>query len=90
MILAVSATSLIRYHKYSYNLHVTTGGTSLTISGSGFGVSADSSQAISVGGVAAGIVSYTDSEVEVALPALAPGSYPLVFAVTGKGNADVR
>ena len=62
----------------------------MTISGSGFGASAASDRAISVGGEAAKIVSYSDKEVQINLPALGPGSYPLVFEVDGKGQADVR
>ena len=66
------------------------GGTALTIQGSGFGASVSGDDAITIGDEVATVTSYSDTQVEVELPSLAPGDYILNLWVEGKGYADVR
>ena len=71
------------------NIHIA-GGTPLTITGTGFGGSASNDDSITVGEVTASIVSYSNDKIEVKLPALKPGSYPVVIQVEDLGWADAR
>ncbi|XP_070541075.1 fibrocystin-L-like [Ptychodera flava] len=65
-----------------------TGGDVLTISGSGFGSSESSEDAILIGNEPCNITSYSDSSVECILPAQSPGTYSVKLYVSGKGYAD--
>ena len=65
-----------------------TEGVSIRINGNGFGASATSDDAVMIGKTAAVITAYSDTVVDVTLPALAPGSYPLLFQIGSKGFAD--
>ena len=62
-------------------------GQTLTITGTGFGASAGAST-VTLNGQTAAILSYGDTEIQVTLPVLAPGAYPLKVNVDGKGYAD--
>ncbi|XP_052060298.1 fibrocystin-L-like isoform X3 [Mytilus californianus] len=65
------------------------GGKSITISGSGFGGSASSADAIKINGKAATITSYSDTSVIATLPANAPGTYSIGFSIGSDGYASV-
>ena len=63
------------------------GGTEITVSGSSLGADAPSDDAVTIGGKTAAILSWSDTDVEVELPALGPGSYPLILTLD-HGYAD--
>ena len=63
------------------------GDTELTVDGTGFSGSSDS---VTLGGKAVTIVTSTDTSLQLQLPVLAPGSYPLMVTVPAKGLADTR
>ena len=51
----------------------------VTIGGSGLGSSAPSDDAVSIGGKTTKILSWSANSIQVELPSLAPGDYPLTF-----------
>ena len=63
------------------------GDTEISITGSGFGSSAYG-DGVTVDGVAAEIVSYTDSEIVATLPAKSQGTYNLRVKIDSQGFAD--
>ena len=67
-----------------------TGGDVVVISGTNFGSVASSDDAVKIGDAEAEILSYSDTEVNISLPALGPGSYPVRLFVNGSGFADVK
>ncbi|XP_066271366.1 fibrocystin-L-like [Branchiostoma lanceolatum] len=66
------------------------GGGTVVISGTSFGSAASSDDAVKIGDVAADILSYSDTEVNISLPALGPGSYPVRLFVEGSGFAEAH
>lgn len=65
------------------------GGTYMMISGSTLGDAAPSGDAVTIGGESATVLSWNSSAIEVELPSLGPGTYPLVFNLVD-GFADTR
>ncbi|XP_078617899.1 fibrocystin-L-like [Branchiostoma floridae x Branchiostoma japonicum] len=74
----------------SSNVATVNGGDVVVISGTNFGSAASSDDAVKIGDAAAEILSYSDTEVNISLPALGPGSYPVRLFVNGSGFADVK
>ncbi|KAI8520654.1 Fibrocystin-L [Branchiostoma belcheri] len=66
------------------------GGDDVVISGSNFGAAASCDDAVTIGDAAAEILSYSDTEVTISLPAQGPGLYPVRLCVGGSGFADVE
>ena len=64
------------------------GGETVTISGSGFGASASSADALKINGKAATITSYSDTQVVATLPANPPGAYSVDLTIGSNGYAD--
>ncbi|KAI8520672.1 Fibrocystin-L [Branchiostoma belcheri] len=63
------------------------GGTVVAITGTAFGEAA-ADDAVMIGEKAAEVLSYSDTEVVVRLPAMETGSYPVHLLVDGNGYAD--
>ncbi|CAH1789358.1 unnamed protein product [Owenia fusiformis] len=66
------------------------GGETIAIAGTLFGPSASGEDAVTVAGVAVTIESWNDTYISVTLPALPPGSYPLLVDVGDDGYADLN
>ncbi|XP_048254094.1 fibrocystin-L-like [Haliotis rufescens] len=66
------------------------GGAPITISGTGFGASADPAEPLTIGGKVVNITSYSDTEIVATLPSNAPGSYQVQLQIGGQGVADLR
>ena len=76
---------------HSYSVFLFIGDVPLSILGSGFGASPVVSDAVKIGGEAAEIVYYSDTKVDVILPSLPQGSYPVkLYLGNTKGFADLR
>ncbi|XP_035687261.1 fibrocystin-L-like isoform X2 [Branchiostoma floridae] len=65
------------------------GGDVIVISGTNFGSEASSDDAVKIGDATAEILSYSDTEVTIRVPAQGPGSYPISLSVDGN-FADVQ
>ena len=60
----------------------------MTITGTGFGSTANPSEPVTIGGKVATVTSYTDTVVMVTLPSNPPDSYPVLLQIGGVGYAD--
>lgn len=69
---------------------ILSGGVEITISGSGFGNTRVSDEALMIGDEPANITYYSDTEVRGELPGHAPGSYPVRLKTGAGGYADTR
>ncbi|XP_019623376.1 PREDICTED: fibrocystin-L-like [Branchiostoma belcheri] len=74
----------------SSSLGTVNGGDVIVISGTSFGSTASSDDAVKIGDAAAEILSYNDTDVIISLPAQGPGLYPVTLFVSGGGFADVK
>ena len=66
------------------------GGTVVEISGTGFGTSPASSGAVTVDGMDATVMSYSDTAITAILPSVPPGLYDVVVFVHNKGSSVTR
>ena len=71
-------------------MYLCKGGTVVEISGTGFGTTPASSGAVTVDGMDAAVMSYSDATITAILPSAPPGLYDVVVFVHNKGSSVTR